>query len=622
MPTKAQPSQSQWLTISDFTAGIYSYSETTSTADRLNPAPPGAADAAGTYSCMGLPKGGLCALPGVTETYAWPLTSGTTTYLVGLLVHDELADGTTEAIIIGEYDNGTNHIWGAASYILETNTATSIVETTEASAAGIFGSPYPQLTRANLTLVNGVTVTAGSPTITIPSGSFITDGVQVGDIVTVAGSLTAIPYETTVIAVTDLSVTMSADAVTSSSPTDTIAFTDTTIPGNPVAVFPSGGPAQPTIDGALYMYPNPSTPTSYTPLDMVVPDVNITGQVVCHQNRIIVLTGITYGYPAGGGFETNEQICFTDPPNSAVLGFQQTVLAAEEPYGYGAWGSVSAGELFLIKKRDGALLVTGDIFAPNVTYLHGVQSTGGIYGRADSGVAGLFYCSVANGAWMWNGGSTSVKVSKQLDDNFFLPPEFYSMQSNNYGFYVQCIGDKVYFSNNWIFDTETQSWWKYYPDTTQGGVNLFWVQPVSGPYIYAARLSIEPSSSTTFLYRFDTGTPAQTYQWRSLPLKLATEDHVVDITRVIVHASCTAAYCQITVTIFDKGVEVWTYAQTGNVSDGPDILRFNAGAAAGSAGLTEPQIQVTVTNSVSGDMAIIHDLAFQYTVRAPQAANN
>ena len=621
MPPKAPPSQSQWLTISDFTAGIYSYSETTSTADRLNPAPPGAADAAGTYSCMGLPKGGLCALPGVTATYTWPLTNGATTYLVGLLVHDELSNGDTEAVIIGEYDNGTNHIWGAASYILETNTATSIVETTEATSAGIFGSPYPQLTRANLTLVNGVTVTAGSPDITIASGSFITDGVEVGDIVTVAGSLTAIPYETTVIAVTALDVTMSANAVTSSSPTDTVAFTDTSVPGNPVVVFPSGGPAQPTIDGALYMYPNPSTPTSYTPLDLVVPNVNITGQVVCHQNRIIVLTGISYPYPAGGGFETNEQICFTDPPNSAVLGFQQTVLSAEEPYGYGAWSSVSAGELFLIKKRGGAAVVTGDIFAPNVTMLDGVQPIGGFYGRADSGVAGLFYCSASNGAWMWNGGSTSVKVSKQLDDDFFLPPEFATMQSNNYGFYVQCIGDKVYFSNNWIFDTETQSWWKYYPDASQGGVDLFWIQPVSGPFIYAAPLSFL-NANKTFLYRFDTNTPAQTYQWRSLPLKLATEDHVIDITRVIVHASCTAAHCKITATIFDKGTEVWTQTQSGNVSDGPEIIRFNAGSSNGTGGLTEPQIQVTAVNSVSGDMAIIHDLAFQYTVRAPQGADN
>jgi hypothetical protein len=412
---------------------------------------------------------------------------------------------------------------------------------------------------------------------------------------------------------------MSANALISSDPTDTIAFTNTTVPGNPVVVFPSGGPAQPTVDGALYMYPNPATPTSYTPLDLVTPTVQITGQVVCHQNRVIVLTGITYGYPAGSGFETNEQICFTDPPNSAVLGFQQTVLAAEEPYGYGAWSSVSAGELFLIKKRGGAILVTGDIFSPNVTVLNGVQPTGGFYGRADSGTVGLFYCSASNGAWMWNGGSTSVKVSKQLDDNFFLPPEFATMKSNNYGFYAQCIGDKVYFSHNWIYDTETGSWWRYYPDENQGGTSLYYVNPVSGPYIYAGVLSF-PDSDKTFLYRFDTATPAQNYQWRSLPLRLATDDHVIDIIRVFCHVSSTSDYSKVTMSIFNKDTQVWTATQTNTVSNGPDILRFNAGS--GTKGLTEPQIQVSVTNSETGDMAIIHDIGFEYVVRAPQAADN
>src|SRR5208282_2542453 len=121
-----------------------------------------------------------------------------------------------------------------------------------------------------------------------------------------------------------------------------------------------------------------------------------------HQNRIIVLSGVTYDYPAGSGFDTNEQICFTDPPNSAALGFQQTVLVPEEPYGYGCAGSISAGELVLIKKRGGGVVVTGDIFSPNVTDLPGVEPTGGIYGNASSGLDGFFYCSYENGAWVWN----------------------------------------------------------------------------------------------------------------------------------------------------------------------------------------------------------------------------
>ena len=134
------------------------------------------------------------------------------------------------------------------------------------------------------------------------------------------------------------------------------------IPYQPVAVFPTGGPADTTAGGQLYMYPNPATPTSYIPFAMMAnPGDSITGQTIVHQSRIFVLAGVDYGYPAGGGFATNENLNFTDPPLSASMGNQQTVLVAEEPFGYGCAGSISAGELFLVKKRGGGVVLTGDI---------------------------------------------------------------------------------------------------------------------------------------------------------------------------------------------------------------------------------------------------------------------
>src|SRR5208282_4861763 len=196
------------------------------------------------------------------------------------------------------------------------------------------------------------------------------------------------------------------------------------------------------------------------------------------------------------------------------------------------------GELFLVKHRGGGLILTGDIFAPSVTRLPGVQSTGTIYGRADAGEQGVLYCSYANGAWLWNGSNTAEKVSQNLDDNFFLPPEFATMGSNNYAFFVQCIGDKAYFSNNWIYDMTYKSWWKYYPDTAQGGTNLFWVNPVSGPLIYAANLSFTASVSNDFLYAFNTAVPSQHYRWTSLPLRLGGDDQLSDIVQFDVRASC------------------------------------------------------------------------------------
>ena len=609
------PAQEEFITLEDFTAGCYDYSSISGSNPTV-PGPPGALDANQTYGCIALPSGGLGPLPGVAQTYQWPLTNGTTTYVVGLLVHDELNNGDTEAIIIGEYDNGTNHIWGAASYILETNTATSIVQTTEASAAGIFGSPYPQLTRANLILVNSVTLTGSSPTITT-TGSFA--GVSVGSIAQVGAGTGTIPADTTVVTVNSTtSITLSQNVTTGG--TATLAFTSTTTPGNPVVVFPSGGPAQPTTAGALYMYPNPTTPTSYTPLDLIPTIPSQTGQVIVHQSRIIALSGINFPYPAGGGFLTNEQINYTDPPNGAVLGFQQTVLAAEEPYGYGAGGSQSAGELFLVKKRGGGLIVSGDIFNPTVTFFPGVQPTGGFYGNGSSGTAGFFYCSANNGAWLWNGGNTSRKISHQLDDSFFLPAEFATMGSNNYGFYCRCIGDKVYFSNNWMYDTRTNSWWRYYPTASQGGTNLFWINEVDGPQIYAGNLSF-PNSNKAFLYRFDQTIPTQNYQAQTLPIKV-TDNRLVEVREVIVHASTNAGNngSQVQVTVWHDTTQVGSVTtNVGQIdSSSPTTVRMPIGGVnAGSTAYISGHINLRINAIGNGGAAPnIHSVAVKWMPRS------
>ena len=162
-PTNEDPLQ--WIAIDDFTPGCYSNGGVVvgNTVDRMLSAPPGAADAENTWACYALPSKALAALPGVTEVYTWPDLTPVTgyndvvnspSYLVGLLVHDELANGDTEAILILEFDNGANRYWHAYSYILETTTATSIVTNGGTpSALGIFGSPYPQFTRVALAYV-------------------------------------------------------------------------------------------------------------------------------------------------------------------------------------------------------------------------------------------------------------------------------------------------------------------------------------------------------------------------------------------------------------------------------------------------------------------------------------
>ena len=521
----------QWLDLADFSAGIYDNSHVSGTNPNV-PGPTNAADPDHTFSCIALPKGGLGPLPALSTVTAWPgpTVTGAGNYIVGLLVHNELADGSYEAVAIWDGNDGTTHHWQAWSVGLFGGSNDLIVDDSLPSTGpGLFGAPYPQMTRAAAT----------DPTTTV---------------------------------------------------------------GNPVVVFPA-----PSTDqyGQVYMYPDPSAPTVYGALALITAGSSTAGQVLVHQSRVIVLGTGVYPYPAGGGFSTNEQIAFTDPPNSTVLGPADTVLATEQPYGYGGGGSISAGELFLVKKRGGAIVVTGDIFSPNVTILPGVQGTGGFYGSAHSGLAGFVYCSYDNGAWAWNGGSTAQKISTQLDDSFFLPPEWSTIGSNNYGYYVRCIADRVYVSNNWLYDLNTQSWWRYYPTKAQGGQDLFYVQETDGQFIYGGRLSFS-DTDTDFLYEFDQQAPTGEWQWQCLPRRL-TDNRLIELREVVVRASSNqgAADSQITVAIYNGATKVGSVTTVvGDIKAYPTMLRMPIGAiSAGSVPYTSEDFTIRITATGNGGPA-------------------
>ena len=545
----AAPTTSQWLRIEDFSPGCFSNGGvvTGNTGHRQLSAPIGAADAENTWSCWANPSRALVALPGVTQTYTWPTDykNPGTTYIVGLLIHDELGNGQTEAVIMSEYHSGSNNYWQGCSYILESAVTNSITNQTYSNAAGgIFGSPYPQMTR-----------TSG----------------------TVSGGFAQPPFL-------------------------------------PTIVFP--GPASATTSGSLWLYPDPSNPTSFTAKNLIGTTGAPTGQLVTYANRIVTFSGTNYAWPGSvGGFNTNENLFYTDPPQSTVwpaAGSAPTVLASEAPYGYGATGSVSTGELFVVKKRGGGLILNGDVANGTVTVLPGVASTGNIYGQGASTSAGFVYCSYEAGCWSWNGSNTSQKLSAQLDDGFFLPPEFSTMLSNNYGFYVTAFRSKVYVSNNWMMDTNNGSWWTYYPRKAQGGSDLYYTQVVNGDYIYASKLSFT-NTDRNWLYRFDNATPAQTYQWQSLPLHLAPVDQVVDVREIIVRASATNPNATVTVSIIDDGqVVAGPFTQSGTISTGPELIRFNFGAIS----CYEPSVRIVVKNDpqTPGDMPVIHGIDMRYVV--------
>lgn len=398
----------------------------------------------------------------------------------------------------------------------------------------------------------------------------------------------------------------------------------------PVLVFPSAVVTDAnTTFGHVYIYPDLSTPTVFSVQDMVTPgSTGGAGQVIAYGERIIVLNGVDYDWPIGGGINTNENIDFTDPPLSAQYPDQKTVLGAEEPWGYGAWGTISVGELMLLKKHGGGLIVYGDIDAPSsVISMPGVQSVGGFVGSAAATAIGLVYCSEDRGAWIWNGGNTSQKISAQLRDNFYDATTPTNLGSNNYGFFIGRWQDWVLFSNNYLYNPDTGGWWVLYPTGPNGtgtvpGKTLFWYsEGALGNEMYAAPLRFGTAAGLNreWYYRFDNTVPAPHYQWKSLPIHVTKDaDRVLDVRQVVLRVSDPSASGTATATVTIGGFSATT---TTTIGPTPTTFRFNVGS--GARGLEDITLQINGDNPTGGKSSpIVHSCDVGYQVRAGVAVDN
>lgn len=399
----------------------------------------------------------------------------------------------------------------------------------------------------------------------------------------------------------------------------------------PVLVFPAGVAVVPAAPGgAVYVYPNPSSPSAYGVLNLCTGGgAGVAGQVIAYGSRIIVLVATNYPWPTGT-INTNENINFTDPPLSSTYLNQLEILGAEFPFGYGAWGSVSVGELLLVKKRAGAVIMYGDVANPtSAIQVPGVEPTGNFVGRAAGTTQGLIYCSEKRGAWIWNGGNSSTKISNQLEDDFF-DLETGAIQSNNYGFYVEPWQDLVLFSHNWLWNTTNNSWWILYPTTDQHaqssyltGYDLWWYSlGASGNQMYAAPLVSSTSNSWLAFVIFDSavgGSPE--YQWQSVPIHVVKDaDRLLDVRQLTVRVSDpnTTGNCRVQVSVGS-----WQSPVTGGIGGSTTPLRFNVGAGAlGLSTISGLTVHAWNTGGVGQSAPIIHSIDVGYQVRAKVMVQN
>jgi hypothetical protein len=279
---------------------------------------------------------------------------------------------------------------------------------------------------------------------------------------------------------------------------------------------------------------------------------------------------------------------------------------------------MSVGELMLIKKYGGGIIMYGDIDNPtSVVSMPGVQPTGDIVGKACATNLGLIYCAEGEGAWIWNGGNTAQKISRQLRDYFYDATTITGMQGNNYGFDVGTWQDWILFSNNFMYNPDTGSWWVIYPIDGAGNANVtghtmwWWINGGFGHQMYAAPLRFGTSGSLTknWWYRFDSDTPAPHWQWQSLPIHVTKKaDRFLDVRQLVLRLSDPSGSGNATATV---AVNTEVIGTATAIPLDPAPFRFNLGVHASY----EIVVKVNGDNAVSGSSPILHSIDVGYEVR-------
>jgi hypothetical protein len=385
--------------------------------------------------------------------------------------------------------------------------------------------------------------------------------------------------------------------------------TDPTQPGQPCVALAYTFVQNSGATQNNWLYPNPGATGSF---DLYEFSPSYNSLCLTHQNRVVELTLFNYPWVGTVGgqatfFATNETFNYTDPPNSEDMGAQNEVFVEEDPGGVGAWGSISAGELFLVKNAGGGFIVSGDLNSPTITYLGGVTPTYGTLSDAAQTVVGLVYASNNNGVWAWQGGMTSQKLSPNLNDDFWQ-----LNSAGSVGFSASDWGDWVAMTNGWVFDTLNGGWWQL---TNPGFTPLYYGTTADGTGMWAVADSFLHASDP-IIAKYDHSGPATLYTWKSYPLA-QTKDRNLSIQEVILRAQGSG-----TVTITYEGVGgsgAVTQPVTFDITEGtqPQMIRSNVGTGTGTFQAQDITVAISSSGTSGGPAPIVYSVTSGFLETTP-----
>jgi hypothetical protein len=567
----ADPRGYNWIEIDDFSPGIINNTGFTSSftggatsppGSKLGQAQGGPTPGSQTYGCIALPNGGLGPGPGIPALTPWGATNP-------VAPQHSLASGAANNMIVGLFCAGPLKHFGSS------------------------GSGYPLTLGDELIIGQIANPGAGSMAMYIDSLQINGSSVSVNNVASFITGTLRQPFATMTGGITR-------------------ANSSSTSPGYPCWVlswyFPGGtaGLPLPSAAWGVLVYPDPTAlGIGFSP-HYLYDDTGAPGDAFVHQNRMGWLQDAAFTYSSTSTyFGGNEEFYYTDPPNGLTVISTPEVFVQEDPSGYGAWGSQSASELFLVKHKAGGVVISGDLNVPTVTVLPGVTPTYGLVSRGASTPIGFVYASNNRGLWAWNGGNTSQKISAQLEDNFMQNPY---MPAVSRGPTVDICrwGDWIICTNDWLYDTVTGGWWKLAPsaNTSPSRSHHWYATSSDGNTLYACLAEPQTSNGLECYSRL---APTDYFQWLSYPMRPPTDtkNRSMNIREVVVRAQGVG-----TVTIIVTGYQG---ANSTSTSSPSDTLTFELGSDA-----SQPRMQRIALGMPAQDITVqIESQGYTATAPAP-----
>lgn len=451
----------EWTRFNDFSPGIWQKKGIYGTTGNV-PAPPGAATTTNTYRCRSLPGGGLGPMPKKIRDLTMPGTGPDHLYVItGFCINGPL------------YNSALAPTFPGSPYGPD---FPPFVSATPFEAHVIFDD-LTATTLHSLWARMRYYSDSGKDTL-----SDVDYGTPIG--------LHAPSYST---------ITRSNPAAPTS-------------PGIPVVAV-SRGPVKNAFGtpSTLLVFPDPATPDVIGVASLY----GGVGPVLGHQLRLVFLWRQSFIHGSAGGNYAyqpgNETLVYTNPNDTSTVSISTTLVGQEYPVGYGAWASLTASDLLLIKHYGGAYLIQGSIDAPIVRRMPNVVSTAGSECIGAHSSIGFVYGVNRGGVYAWGGGDGSGSISPQMEDGFWQSS---SVLTYLFGGTFMSWGDMIMCPNSFVFDINTKGWWRI--DDTADSVYFMWQRDPINNVMYGC-LPQFTDASPRYASGYDRLLPSLSYSWQSQP---------------------------------------------------------------------------------------------------------